>query len=174
MQARALAGWTVVGDLSAGPRQSAFDWAPYAETFLLAVVEPSWKSVLTARTIARIARSRGGTVAAVANTAEGVRDARWLARAVGEPVVATLPRDEAVREEGASGWRPWATLRSRRSCAPSPPSPHGSTAPDAAQVRDAPRMLHESARPSPSRLSARMVSASAAPGNTDVHHAAPR
>jgi CO dehydrogenase maturation factor len=95
--AQSLRGWSFVGDLPAGPRQTAFDWAPYAETVLL-VAEPSWKSALTARRIARIARSRERrpTVLVVANKVRGAGDARRVERMVGEPVFASVQRDEAV------------------------------------------------------------------------------
>jgi len=43
----AFAEWDVIGDLPGGPRQAAFDWAPYARTFVL-VVEPTSQSLLAA------------------------------------------------------------------------------------------------------------------------------
>ena len=95
--------WVVVGDLSAGPRQSAFDWAPYADTFVL-LVEPTWKSALTARRIARIVRSRGAVdVRVVANKVRGDGDADAVARMVGEPVFASIPHDPAVAESERRG-----------------------------------------------------------------------
>ena len=95
--------WVVVGDLSAGPRQSAFDWAPYADTFVL-LVEPTWKSALTARRIARIVRSRGPvTVHVVANKVRTDGDADAVARMVGESVFASIPHDDAVAEAERRG-----------------------------------------------------------------------
>lgn len=44
---RVMRQCSVIGDLSAGTRQTAYDWAPYADTYLV-VVEPGWASALTA------------------------------------------------------------------------------------------------------------------------------
>ena len=92
---RTFRDWAIVGDLPAGPRQTAFDWAPYAETFLV-VVEPTWKSALTARRVTRIARSRGATVLPVANKVAGEADVVRAGELLGEPVFATVPADDAV------------------------------------------------------------------------------
>ena len=90
--------WAIVGDLSAGPRQSAFRWAPYADTFLV-LAEPSWKSALTARRIARIASSLSADrVLLVANKVERVLDAEEIGRRVGAPVFASIPADAAVAD----------------------------------------------------------------------------
>ncbi len=95
--------WTIVGDLPAGPRQTAFDWAPYADTYVI-VVEPSWKSALTARRVARIARSRGGVQARfVANKVDNSSDARRVEEMVGEPLLGTVPVDTAVAESDRLG-----------------------------------------------------------------------
>ncbi len=94
--AQAFRDWAIVGDLSAGPRQAAYRWAAYAEEFVL-VVEPNWKSALTARRIARIVRSRSGvTVRVVANKVAGAEDVERVEELVGETVFAAVPRDEAV------------------------------------------------------------------------------
>jgi len=95
--------WTIVGDLPAGPRQTAFDWAPYARTFVL-IVEASWKSALTARRIARIVRARpGATVAFVANKVRTAADVERVEQLVGERVRASIPDDEAVRAADRAG-----------------------------------------------------------------------
>ena len=95
--------WAIVGDLSAGPRQSAFDWAPYADTFLL-LVEPTWKSALTAQRIARIVRSRGDVaVRVVATKLRREQDADAVERMVGERVFARIPLDPAVVEAERRG-----------------------------------------------------------------------
>jgi CO dehydrogenase maturation factor len=95
--------WAIVGDLSAGPRQAAYRWADYADTFLL-VVEPTWKSALTARRTARIVRSRGDVaVRVVANKVRDDGDEAAVARMVGEPVFAAVPADEAVMEAERRG-----------------------------------------------------------------------
>lgn len=95
--ARSLREWDIVGDLSAGARQAAFDWAPYARQFVL-LVEPTAKSALTGRRIARIARSRGAAVLPVANKVGARSDARVVERLLGEAVAAAIPLDDAVVE----------------------------------------------------------------------------
>jgi CO dehydrogenase maturation factor len=95
--------WAIVGDLSAGPRQTAYRWTAYADTVLL-VVEPTWKSVLTARRIRNIAASiSGARVGVVANKLARAADADEIASRLGEPVLAAVPVDEAVSEAERSG-----------------------------------------------------------------------
>jgi CO dehydrogenase maturation factor len=102
-RSRAFAGWTVLGDLPAGPRQAAFDWAPYAETFLL-VVEPTSQSLLAARTVARVAaQRRGSAIAVVANKVRGDADVARIERFLAVCVVAAVPADEAVVAAERSG-----------------------------------------------------------------------
>jgi CO dehydrogenase maturation factor len=99
----AFRDWSLVGDLPAGPRQTAFGWAPYADTFVL-VVEPTVQSVLTARRIARIVRAREGRrVLPVANKMTGAPDRRRVERQLGEPLFAGIPADEAVAEAERRG-----------------------------------------------------------------------
>lgn len=98
-----LPEWDVVGDLPAGPRQTAFDWAPYAEVFVV-VVEPDWKSMLTARRIARIAGSRNGAkIHLVANKAAGEADVSVIEERLGLEVWASIPADQAVAEADRKG-----------------------------------------------------------------------
>ncbi len=95
-EARTFADWTMLGDLPAGPRQAAFDWAPYAETFVV-VVQPGSQSVLTARRVARIARSRRDAKAVfVANRVKSEDDVELVERMVGEGVLAAVPADDDV------------------------------------------------------------------------------
>lgn len=105
-----LRDWTLVGDLPAGPRQAAFDWAPYAETFVV-VVQPGSQSILTARRVARIARmEREGRKQAnavfVVNRVQSKDDVRLVEKALGEPVFATVPVDEDVRHAERMGVAP--------------------------------------------------------------------
>jgi len=93
--ATALRAWTMIGDHPAGPRQTAHDWAPYADT-LLVVAEPTWKSALTARRLAELADARGTAVTAVATKVSDPGDARFVEKVMGRPVAATVPLDEAV------------------------------------------------------------------------------
>lgn len=94
-EARALKDWTMIGDHPAGPRQTAHDWAPYADT-LLVVTEPSWKSALTARRLVEIAEARGNIVVPVASKVMGPADVDLVQEVLGRPVAASVPADEAV------------------------------------------------------------------------------
>lgn len=92
-----LRDWAIVGDLPGGPRQLAFDWAPYADRVLL-VVEPTWQSILTARRIACIAATRRDVeILLVANKVERGGDVGRLEDALGLAAAAAVPLDEAVR-----------------------------------------------------------------------------
>jgi CO dehydrogenase maturation factor len=96
-EAGGLAGWDVVGDLPGGPRQPAFDWAPYAERLLL-VVEPTSQSMLTARRIARISAARGSTpVSLVVNKVAEADDVRRVEQFLRISAWAAIPADEEVR-----------------------------------------------------------------------------
>lgn len=93
----AFAEWDVVGDLPGGPRQPAFDWAPYAQRLLL-VVEPTWQSMLTARRIARIAAARRATpVSLVLNKVAAGDETGRVEEFLGLPLLAVLPLDDHVR-----------------------------------------------------------------------------
>jgi CO dehydrogenase maturation factor len=102
--ATSLRDWVILGDLPAGPRQTAFDWAPYAERFLV-VVEPTWQSMLTARRIARIARGQreNAEFSLVVNKATGDDDAERVREFLGIPVIAVVPVDEGVRSAERAG-----------------------------------------------------------------------
>jgi len=92
----AFAAWDIVGDLPAGPRQTAFGWAPYADRFLL-VVEPTSQSLLTARRIARIAAQRRPVqITAVANKVRARGDVERIERFLDRPVEVVIPADPAV------------------------------------------------------------------------------
>ena len=92
----AFVAWTIIGDLPAGPRQLAYHWAPYADA-LIVVVEPSWKSVLTARRIAAVVRSRPrSSVMLVASKVRGRDERAWVEELLGEPTVAAIPMDQSV------------------------------------------------------------------------------
>jgi CO dehydrogenase maturation factor len=100
---RVLDGWSIVADLPAGPRHAAFDWAPYASTYLV-VTEPTLKSILSARRIARIATSRPGVAAlVVANKVRSPRDVSLIASRLQRDVVAAIPADDDVRAADRAG-----------------------------------------------------------------------
>jgi CO dehydrogenase maturation factor len=88
--------WALVGDLPAGPRQLAYDWAPYAETLVL-VVEPTMQSLLTARRITRISSQRGPAVMVpVANKVRGSADVERIEQFLGTRVATAIPVDRSV------------------------------------------------------------------------------
>lgn len=109
-RARTFESWTIIGDLPAGPRQLAYRWAPYADTFLV-MVEPSWKSALTARRIITILRSEGSVaVLPVASKLAGPGDHRRLEKLLGDRPAAAIPLDPAVAHAERAGSAPidWA------------------------------------------------------------------
>jgi CO dehydrogenase maturation factor len=105
-EAKTFENWDMVGDLPAGPRQVAFDYAPFANTYVI-VVQPGSQSALTGRRVAKIARMRGGTeVRFVANRVNGKRDTAHVERLLGEKVFWSLPADEGVAEAERLGIAP--------------------------------------------------------------------
>ncbi len=98
-------GWSLIGDLAAGTRQPFFGWSNFAEVVLI-VVEPSAKSTLTARRLAKLADERkteaGETrprplVGWVANKLRSEKDLPRIERALNGhplPLLAALPYDE--------------------------------------------------------------------------------
>ena len=91
--------WSLVGDLPGGTRQPFFGWAQYART-LLVVVEPTAKSLLSARRLARLglAAERPDRILAVANKVRHPADADLVRRRTGLEVVAVVPWDPALAE----------------------------------------------------------------------------
>lgn len=101
---RSLDDWVILGDLPAGPRQAAYDWAPYAQRFLL-VVEPTWQSMLTARRIVRIAGSMRDDreFSLVVNKVTTDADAERVQEFLGVPLLGAVPADDAVRAAERAG-----------------------------------------------------------------------
>lgn len=100
---RVMTGWSVIGDLAAGTRQTAFDWAPYAEIYLV-VCEPSWASVLTARRLISLAlKHRPDRILIVANKVENRDDVDWIASRIGSEPDLSLPADRAVTDADRRG-----------------------------------------------------------------------
>lgn len=98
-----LRAWSIVGDLSAGTRQAAYDWAPYADTYLV-IAEPSWKSALTARRVAGLAAERGAAhIWLVANKVSSEADVSWLEEQVGMRCRVWLPDDPSVAAADRAG-----------------------------------------------------------------------
>jgi len=104
--AKTFEDWAMVGDLPAGPRQVAFDYAPFADVYLV-VVQPGSQSALTGRRVAKIARMRGGTdVLFIANRVKDKSDVAHVERMLGEGVFWSLPADEGVAEAERLGIAP--------------------------------------------------------------------
>lgn len=104
--------WHLVGDLPAGTRQAFFGWASYADT-LLVVIEPTVKSMMSARRLARMADPKGRTVGAhipeVLGVASKVRDpgeAEEIRRATTLDIIATVPFDEMFAAAERAGQAP--------------------------------------------------------------------
>jgi CO dehydrogenase maturation factor len=95
--------WALIGDMPAGLRETADDWAPYAD-FYLVVVLPTAQSAMTARRVARLARARDPrAVLFVASRIAGDDDVAHVERLLGEPVFASIPDDDAVRKAERAG-----------------------------------------------------------------------
>jgi len=101
---RSLDDWTILGDLPAGGRQAAFDWAPYARRFLL-VVEPTWQSMMTARRIIRIVRGMrdDAEMLLVVNKATSDADGDRVRDYLGVRLVGIVPVDENVKRAERDG-----------------------------------------------------------------------
>lgn len=91
--------WNVVGDLPGGTRQPFTGWGDYARTILI-VVEPTAKSLLTARRLSRLAldKEHPRRIVAVANKVREKGDVETVARRTGLEVVGAVPWDEAFAE----------------------------------------------------------------------------
>jgi len=101
---RFLENWVLLGDLPAGARQTAYDWAPYARHFLL-VVEPTWQGMLTARRIIRIARQQrdDAEFSLIVNKVTPEADVARAERFLGVPLLGTVPADDDVRKAERAG-----------------------------------------------------------------------
>ena len=100
-----VSGWSVVGDLAAGTRQAFFGWARFADTVVF-VVEPTAKSILSARRLGRLRTSMDARFVVVASKVRGDDDVRMIADALGMPVIGAVPYDEAVRDAERAGLAP--------------------------------------------------------------------
>ncbi len=96
-------GWSLVGDLAAGTRQAFFGWAGFARNVAL-VAEPSAKSVLSARRLARLAESMPGvTFAVIASKVREGDDPARVAAAIGLPLIGSVPYDGSVLDAERHG-----------------------------------------------------------------------
>ncbi len=92
-------GWAIVADLAAGTRQPMFGWAEFATVRIL-IVEPSAKSVLTARRLARVATH------VVANKVRTSAELEMVTAATVLPLIAVIPYDESVADVERRGVAP--------------------------------------------------------------------
>lgn len=100
-------GWSLVGDLPGGTRQPFAGWGDYAETMLI-VVEPTSKSILSGRRLARLAlrASSPHHLAVVVSKARAPEDAARVAAAIGLEVVGVVPWDDELAEAERRGIAP--------------------------------------------------------------------
>jgi CO dehydrogenase maturation factor len=104
--APAFKDWAFVGDLPAGPRQAAYNWAPWARQYVV-VVQPGVQSALTGRRVVALLRERGGAdVLLIANRVRDRGDVRHVEKLMGEPVFASLPFDDRVARAERLGIAP--------------------------------------------------------------------
>lgn len=93
--------WNVVGDLPGGTRQAFTGWGHFAD-LIVVVVEPTAKSLLSGRRLARMAHTRdegpAPRVVAVASKVREPADAEAVGRGTGLAVVGSVPWDEDLAE----------------------------------------------------------------------------
>lgn len=97
LEPKTFRDWALVADTSAGPRHVAADFTPFADTYVV-VVEAGWQSVLAARRVAKVARLREARVVLVANKVREPSERRLIEQRLREPVRATIPFDDDVKE----------------------------------------------------------------------------
>lgn len=86
--------WHLVGDLPGGTRQAMFGWGKYADTVCL-VVEPTVKSLHTARRLSTLSQARWGPsrLVLVVNKARDDSDAARISERLGLPAAAVVGYD---------------------------------------------------------------------------------
>ena len=92
--------WNVVGDLPGGTRQAFTGWGTWANTILI-VVEPTAKSLLSGRRLARMADldpENPKRVMVVASKVREPDDVEMIAKGTGLEVIASVPWDEELAE----------------------------------------------------------------------------
>ena len=99
--------WNLVGDLPGGTRQPFTGWGNFADVALV-VVEPTAKSLLSGRRLARMAQMEKGPkrVLAVVNKMREAGDVDTVSRRTGLEVVAAVPWDEAFADAEQRGKAP--------------------------------------------------------------------
>ncbi|MGI8807596.1 MAG: ArsA-related P-loop ATPase [Acidimicrobiales bacterium] len=92
--------WNVIGDLPGGTRQAFTGWGSWANTILI-VVEPTAKSLLSGRRLARMADldpENPKRVMVVASKVREPDDVEMIAKGTGLEVIASVPWDEELAE----------------------------------------------------------------------------
>ena len=109
--------WHLVGDLPGGTRQAMFGWARYADTLCL-VVEPTVKSLHTAKRLLTLSQARWGpsSLVLVVNKAREESDPVRVGERLGLQATAVVPHD------------PGASRGDRRGAAPLDEAPDGALA----------------------------------------------
>jgi CO dehydrogenase maturation factor len=99
--------WSLVGDLPGGTRQPFFGWAGFARTIVV-VAEPTAKSLLSARRLARLALAKQPpeSLVAVASKVRDPSDVDLVAERSGLEVVGSVPWDEALASAERDGRAP--------------------------------------------------------------------
>ncbi len=97
----------VVGDLPGGTRQAMFGWAKYADVVAI-VVEPSAKSLHTARRLLNVADASWGpaSILVVANKVESVLDVDLIEHRLGREVHGAFPFSREVLDAERAGQAP--------------------------------------------------------------------
>jgi CO dehydrogenase maturation factor len=101
------APWNIVGDLPGGTRQPFAGWGDYAHTFI-AVIEPTAKSLLAGRRLARLAARPEGPkrIVVVVNKARHEGDREMVERRTGLSVIGSVPFDDAFADAERQGLAP--------------------------------------------------------------------
>ena len=99
-------GWSIVGDLAAGTRQSFYGWAGFA-TLLGIVVEPTRAALLSARRLSRLTEMMPeATVGLVVNKVRNGALAHEIGADLGLPVWAAVPFDGGMAIAERAGLAP--------------------------------------------------------------------
>lgn len=96
--------WSMVGDLPGGTRQPFFGWARYAD-ILIVVVEPTGKSIISAKRLMRLADGKDAPseIIAVVNKVQHSKDREVVGSKVGLDIIGEIPFDPKVSEADRLG-----------------------------------------------------------------------
>lgn len=99
--------WSLVGDLPGGTRQLFFGWARYAD-ILIVVVEPTSKSIISAKRLMRLAGGKDAPseIVVVVNKVQQSRDREVVGSKTGLEVIGEIPFDVTVSEADWLGVSP--------------------------------------------------------------------